>query len=592
MRCCWYVLPDDSGARADGDGDREGSCGVKSYWTDLQTGRLSRRSLVRGAAAGLALVAGGGLIACGTKTSSSATRGGASGAAAGKPQTGGKLAFNVSTDPFDWDLSYVGKSVPNGGGQALAYESLLGFQYGANVKYADLHVQPELAQKYEAPDGMTYTFHLQPGVSFANIAPVSGRALTSDDVKWTYEYWSRTGQFAGKSLPQAQFDWFFEGMESIQTPDPQTVVLKFKTPFAPFLNYAASDYNPIVPHEIFDQYGNLHDHIVGTGPWQLDVASSQKGSRWVWKRNPSYRERGQPYIDEVDWLVISDDSTAMAAFNAKQLDFLGSQADLGPQQAQTVKQTYPAATLYQNVSASPMHLYMNTRKSPLNDTRVRQAISSSIDRDEIIKTIDQGAGSWALAGAMSDTYTQDEIKQLMPTDVQKAKQLLSAAGYANGVDIDFIVTPSYGNQYMSEAELLQAQLKKAGINLNLKNIDKNTYSSSKKNGSYVMTMTGKDIEGDVDSYLYATFHSGSKDNYAGVNDPKLDQMLEAQRQEIDPTKRKGLVRQAVKYINVDQAYGLALEYPTSYQFSTPALKNFSVQFGVLQIPESDSWLAR
>jgi peptide/nickel transport system substrate-binding protein len=565
---------------------------VKSYWTDLQARRLNRRSILRAGATGAALLAGGGLLACGSKPAGTAQKGSNSGTTPGKPQTGGKVSTNISTDPFDWDLSYVGKSLPNGPGQALAYESLLGFQYGANVKYADLHVQPELAQKYESPDGATYTFQLQPNVSFANIAPVNGRALTSADVQWAFQYWSRTGQFAGKKLPVGQFAWFFEGMDSIQTPDPQTVVIKFKTPFAPFLNYAASDYNPIVPHEIYDQYNNLHDHIVGTGPWQLDVASSQKGSRWVWKRNPTYRVSGRPYLDEVDWLVISDDSTAMAAFTAKQLDILSNQADLGPQQVQTIKQTDPTATLYQNASASPIHVYMNTRKTPLNDARVRQAISYSIDRDEIIKAIDQGSGYWALAGAMSDTYTQDEIKQLVPSDPQKSKQLLTAAGFANGVDIDFNTTPAYGNQYLSECQLLQAQLKKGGINLNLKTLDKDTYSSAKKNGSFVMTITGKDIEGDVDSYLFATFHSGSQDNYAGVNDPKLDQMLEAQRQEIDLAKRKDLVRAAVKYINVDQAYGLALEYGTAYQFSTPALKDYYVQFGVLQVPDSDSWVSR
>jgi peptide/nickel transport system substrate-binding protein len=562
---------------------------VDNYWTNWRAKRFSRRSLLQASAVGGGVLAAGSLLACGTKTNSSQS--GSSSSTGGKPQTGGKVAVNIATDPFDWDLSYVGKSVPNGGGQALAYESLLGFKYGPNIKYADLQVEPELAQKYEAPDGVTFTFHLQPNVKFANLAPVNGRALTSDDVKWSFEYWSRTGQFAGKNLPQAQFDWFFEGLQSIQTPDPQTVVLKFKDPFAPFLNYAASDYNPIVAHEIFDQYGNLHDHIVGTGPWQLDSNASQKGSKWAWKRNTAYWQSGLPYIDEVDWIVLTDSSTAVAAFNAKQLDYLASVA-VGPQQAQTVKQTYPAATLYQNAAASPMHVYINTRKSPLTDARVRQAISYSIDRDEIIKAIDQGAGTWALAGAMSDTYTQAEIKQLVPTDVQKAKQLLSAAGYTNGVDIEFAVTPAYGDQYLSEAQLLQAQLKKAGINLNLKSIDKNAYSSNKKSGNYVMTMTGKDIEGDVDSYLYATFHSGSKDNYAGVNDPKLDAMLEAQRKEIDPAKRKDLVRQAVKYINVDQAYGLALEMGTTYAFSTPALKNFSPQFGVLQIPEAESWMAK
>jgi peptide/nickel transport system substrate-binding protein len=551
--------------------------------------RLARRRLLQTASlAGLGIAAAG-LLGCGprSRTGSSA---GTAGTGTGQPKQGGKVALNVGTDPFDWDLSYVGKSIPNGNGQALAYESLLGFKYGANVKYGDLQVVPELAQKWEDPDAQTFTFHLRPGVKFANLPPVNGRELTSADVKWTYEYWSRTGSMAGKNLPQAQFAWFFEGMDSIQTPDAQTVVIRFKEPFAPFLSYAAAEYNPIVPHEIFDQYGNLHDHIVGTGPWQLDPTASQKGSKWVWKRNPIYWDSGKPYIDEVDWLVLPDAATAVSAFTAKQLDWIGSPATT-PQSAIDIKRMNPGATEYKYSASAPMHLYMNNRAAPLNDVRVRQAVSYAIDRDEIIKTIDLGDGNWALAGSLPDTFSQEEVRQILKYDPQKAKQLLSDAGFANGVDLEFIYPgTAYGNGYISEMQLLQAQLKKVGINLNLKSIDKDSYSSNKKTGKYTITMTGKDIEGDVDSYLFATFHSASKDNYAGVKDPKLDAMLEAQRREADPAKRRELVREAVKYVNAEQAYGLALETGSGYEFSQPSLKGYAVQFSVRQTPEAESWL--
>jgi peptide/nickel transport system substrate-binding protein len=556
--------------------------------TSVYGGRIGRRALLRQggiAAAGLTAV---GLVGCGVRQNAATTGASSSGASA-KPKTGGKVAVNVTTDPFDWDLSYVGKSIPNGNGQSLAYEGLMHFKYGADIKYGDLQVGPKLAEKWESPDAQSFTFHLRPGVKFANLAPVNGRALTSDDVKWTYEYWSRTGNFT--SLPLAQFAWFFEGMDSIQTPDPQSVVVKFKTPFAPFLSYAAAEYNPIVPHEIYDQYGNFHDHIVGSGPWQLDVNASQKGSRWVWKRNQSYWDAGKPYIDEIDWLVITDASTAINAFNTKQLDWIGRTDSVSPQQAVDLKKANPTATAYQYPSSVPMHLYMNTRVAPLTDARVRQAISYAMDRDELVKIVDLGQGNWALAGALPDTFTQSEIKQMLGTDIQKSKQLLSAAGYPNGIDLEFIVTAAYGEGYLSEAQLLQAQLKKAGINLNLKSIDKDAYSSNKKAGKYVITMTSKDVEGDVDSYLFATFHGGSKDNYAGVQDPKLDQMLEAQRREPDAAKRLDLVRQAVRYINVDQAYGLALETGTGYEFSRN-LQNYAPQFGIRQTPEVDSWLDR
>src|SRR5712692_5472155 len=242
-------------------------------YTSVRDGRVGRRRLLRnGGLAGAGLAAAG-LLGCGTGPKQSSGAPSTSGSASGKPKAGGKIAVNVTTDPFDWDLSYVGKSIPNGNGQALAYEGLLHFKYGPDIKYGDTQVGPKLAEKWENPDAQTFTFHLRPGLKFANLPPVNGRELTSADVKWTYEYWSRTGQFGDKKLPQAQFNWFFEGATSIQTPDPSTVVLKFKEPYVPFINYAGSYNNPIVAHEIFDQYGNFKDHMVGTGPYQLEEAS-------------------------------------------------------------------------------------------------------------------------------------------------------------------------------------------------------------------------------------------------------------------------------------------------------------------------------
>lgn len=166
----------------------------------------------------------------------------------GQPKSGGALTVRVANDPFDWDLSYVGKSIPNGEGQAFIYNSMLGFKSGPDVKYDELILEPELAEKWTvSPDGKTFTFNLRQGVKFADKAPVNGRALTAADAKWSFEYWSRTGEFKDKKLPSAQFAWMYDGVQSITAPNPSTVVVTFEEPYAPFLNYAASDFNPVVP---------------------------------------------------------------------------------------------------------------------------------------------------------------------------------------------------------------------------------------------------------------------------------------------------------------------------------------------------------
>ncbi len=558
-----------------------------TYWTSGQRFRISRRRLLQtGAITGAGWSAFA--VACGAKpaTKSSTTSGSAGG---GKPQSGGKFTLAVSTDPVDYDMSYTGKTPPAPTGLAEVYEPLLKFESGQNVPYGQLKVKPVLVDKYESPDAQSYTFHLKPGVVFQNLPPVAGRALTSADVKFSYEYSSRTGALAGRKLPQAQFDWFFEGMDSIQTPDAQTVVVKFGAPFAPFLNYAASSYNPIMPHEIYDKDGNFKDLAVGTGSFYWDVPSTQAGSHYVFKKNPTYHEKGLPYIDEVDWLVIPDGSARIAAFQANRTDFLGS--DLTAPQAEAVKK-FANVVSYPYLAVSPFNIYMNQRPGtgPLADMRVRQAIGMGIDRDEFIKAIEGGTGGWAMAGSFPDTWTQAEIKQILKYDPQAARQLLSAAGYANGVDLEFSYPGSqFGDKSIQQYQLLQAQLKKIGVNLNLKSLDPTAYSQNNKTAKFTMNARGKDLSGDVDSYLYATYFSKSKANYNGVSDPKLDALILAQRQEIDPAKRREAVRAASKYLN-ETAEGMAVNYGGQVEFTSARVQNFAPQFDVPDVPRADTWL--
>ncbi len=561
------------------------------YWS--LKGRLSRRRLLQGAAAGGAGAAAvAALAACGTRPSSGGANSSQSSGTAqqAQPKKGGRLAVQISTDPFDWDTTIAGKSAPNGGGDALAYDTLLQFAQGPDVKYEHFELQPSLATKYEQPDPTTYTFHLRPGVKFAPLAPVNGRELTSADVKWSFEYSSRTGQFANSKLVKSNFDWLFEGLESVQTPDPSTVTVKFKQPFVPFLTYTAFDYNGIFPHEIYDQYGDMKDHIVGSGPWQLDEASSQKGSKWVWKRNPNYWDSGKPYIDAVDWLVISDVSAVLAAFSTRQLDDIGGSL-LDPSQQAVLKKQAPNAVSYGYYKpASEFYLYQKT--GPLADVRVRQAIGSALDRDEIIKTIDGGDGLWGLSGSFNSTFTQAEIKQIVKHDPQQAKQLLAAAGFGNGLDLELIYPGhDYGDAYINKIQLVQSQLKNVGINLKLTSVDKSDFNQAKRVGKFQVVLADKGaLVGDVDSFLYAGFYSTSASNYGRVDDPKLDALLTQQRQETDPNKRQEIVREAVKLIATN-GYSYATDAAKVYEFWQPTLKGWAPQYGVDRIPMATSWIS-
>jgi peptide/nickel transport system substrate-binding protein len=557
----------------------------ESYWARSQNLQITRRRLLQSgsvAGAGLAALT----LACG-KSGGSQSKSGQTANKASQPKSGGQFNAAVNVDPYNYDPT--GAPLQNGPWIELANQALLSIKHGDGVGYTDLTVQPGLAAKWETPDAQTFTFHLQPNVKWQSLAPVNGRALTSDDVKFSMEYQSRTGQFKDfKKFPSLNLT-NYEGLDSVQTPDPSTVVIHFSAPFVPFLQHMSLERNGIVAHEVFDKDGDFTKTLVGTGPWQLDTNASQHGTKWVMVRNPTYVQAGHPYIDKVNYLVIPDQSTTIAAFQTKQIDLL-DKGKVTPQTAPEIAKANPQAVDWPFDDTSGGLLFENVKRPPLNDMRVRQAMHLAIDRDAFLKTFSAGQGEWAIAGGQPGLFSHDEIHSMLKFDPQQAKQLLSAAGYANGLDIEFHFSPTRGPVTTNTIQLIQSQLKAVNINITLKPEDEATYSQTQRNGQYLLDYEAKPQVGDIDAYIYYNWFSKSAGNFGGVADPKLDSLLAQQRQEVDPAKRKETLRSAMKLI-VDNAYYTAFFYGQNHFFWQPALKNFAPNIAHYAPPVYDSWIA-
>src|SRR5439155_15658500 len=123
---------------------------------------------------------------------------------------------------------------------------------------------------------------------------------------------------------------------------------------------------------------------------------------------------GQPYLDEIRWLVVPEETTAYAAFQSKQLDLLSA---LTHQDAQDVIARNPQAKPVEYLQPIGFQLYLTQAKpSPLNDFRVRKALALSIDRDEMMKVVSGGKGAWAVSGAMYGLFSDAEAHQLLKDD--------------------------------------------------------------------------------------------------------------------------------------------------------------------------------
>ncbi len=514
--------------------------------------------------------------------------------AEGQPKYGGMLNLRIPLDPYDWDVTLSGKALGNGqNGHNLADETLLAYQSGPGVEYSEAHLIGDLAERWEmSPDGKTFTFHLRQGLKWPDIAPVNGRAFTAQDVKFSYEYQSRTGEFAGKKLTPGTYAWYFEGLDTIETPDDHTVVVRFKQPFLPFPYYAASGYNVIMPREIYDRDGNFSDQLIGMGPFQISPSDSQAGSKWVFKKNPNYYQPGRPYMDGVNYLVIADDSTAFAAFQTKQLDALIE--SMTPHTAEEQHQVNPDAQFFQHFSSvADWRLYVNTRKSPLDNVHVRRAISLGIDREDFLKTLGEGKYRITLEGVQPGLFSQEEIEKFVPYDPDRARQELAAAGYSEGLSIEMTYPGhAYGDQYITGLQLLQAQLKTVGIDLQLLSEDKGDWNAKRRKGDYYLGLQqASSVEADMDSWLFGSMYSKSRYNYNGINDPEMDRLVLAQRAEPDPEKRRALLRQIVTYM-MNNVYSIPIGNIPESELWQPYVHNYAPFEFNKGTRVTDVWLQR
>lgn len=143
--------------------------------------------------------------------------------------------------------------------------------------------------------------------------------------------------------------------------------------------------------------------------------------------------------------------------------------------------------------------------------------------------------------------------------------------------------------------MLQAQFKKANIRVTLKAIERVDLSAQRDKGDFqfhlypISTLTNF---GDIDGGLHVRFHPDSPSNYHGFKDPKVAELLSAQRKEPDPVKRKALLQQTAKYISVEQVYGTGLYYGAVWNFWHPYLKGYHPNVGTLGWPLTDSWLSK
>lgn len=416
-------------------------------------------------------------------------------------------------------------------------KAIIGWMFNGLVRFKPgtmnpEQIEPDLAEKWEAsPDQLTWTFHLRDGVQCNN----GYGPLTSEDVVFSLK--------RAASPETSSFSSDFADVASIEAPDAKTVVVKFKrhlpSPLGLFTNYQGGN---IVCKKAAEALGaDFRTKAVGTGPFAFSEYNPSQSVTLVANKNYF---RGAPKIDKIVYRYIQSDASRDLAYSSGEIDLIyGRQdqvwADRMKTQPHTVVDVFGPAEL-SDVS-------LNITQKPLDDLRVRQAIAYAVDRDELVKFKGASTAAAAVSIIPHGYLGTDEHAPLYPYDPAKAKQLLTEAGYPNGVTIKAIQTqfPSM----LNTMQIVQAQLKRVGIDLQLEVVDHPTFHAQirKDLSQVVMYSAGRFPVADV--YLTQFFHSRSIVNtptavtnfsHCGMADKEID----AARDATDLAQQKQLWKEA------------------------------------------------
>jgi peptide/nickel transport system substrate-binding protein len=490
---------------------------------------------------------------------------------------GGTVTLAFSVDPNHFD-PHRGTTAQNF--VSLVYDGLTQFKTGPDVPPGTHIIEPALAERWDiSPDGKTYTFFLRKGVKFQDVAPINGREMTADDVAFSI------GRMLAVDAENIKRD-LFNVITKVDVVDPYTVRLTLSQPFAPLLANLGTVFAAIVPKSEL----NFKNVAIGTGPFILkDV---QRQAKYVYAKNPSYWKAGVdgkplPYLDGFTQVIIPDEGTRTSALRSGQLDFTDLLVD---NLAQELLKSTPTLVDEKFPGNFSVMTRINVKEKPLDDVRVRQAISLALDRQAIANALGGGVGivNGPIPTALTDWVLPVSEMPNFKQDVAKAKQLLVDAGYASGVKLTAVLLRSPQNRTIM-LEAMQQQLKAVGIDLQLQFVESADLSKRRVDRNYQLMGDNLTPSAEPDTYTYIEYHSKSSGNVGNYNDPALDQLLDKARATTDPAQRKQALRD-VQLKLAELQFIITTGDPYYHSLFQPYVKGFRFSFVNQRIPIKYIWL--
>lgn len=415
--------------------------------------------------------------------------------------------------------------------------------------------KPQIAESYEwSDDHKVLTFHLRKGVVWSDGAPI-----TAEDVRWTWQAQTHP-DVAWDSSDSKRF------ITDVEVVDPHTVRFHFSQVYSTQLLNANE--GVILPKHVweklpFEQWRQnadwFREHMVASGPFTIESWEPQQ--QVVLKRNERYFEKGLPYLDRVVMRVVGDQAARVTQVLSGDLDFI---PQAGVSDVPRIRST-PQVELIDHWFNIFVAVGWNNQHPIFKDAEVRRAMTLGIDRPTIVETLWGTYATVASSPILSQVWAHNPAVQPLPYNPGEARRILAARGWKDtdgdgvldqaGKPFAFELLVNSSNQArVDSAVMIQDQLKKVGVRVEIQSMEFNTMVDRLIEGDFAAAYMGTTIDTSLD--LTSLFHSTrvppEGNNQVLYRNPEVDRLIEQSMSQPDILEARPYLYKLQEIIQRDQ----------------------------------------
>ena len=413
-------------------------------------------------------------------------------------------------------------------------------------------IVPDLATEWSwSEDGKELAFKLRQGVKWHD-----GKPFTAADVKCTFDLLQGKGE--GKLRLNPRKEWY-DNLDQVTTNGDYEASFHLKRPQPAFITLLASGYSPIYPCHV--PPAQMRQHPIGTGPFKFVEFKPNEYIKVT--KNPDYWKPGRPYLDGIEYIIVTNRSTAILGFVSGQFDMTWPYSVTVPL-LKDVKGQAPQANCELHTNNATTNLLVNRDAAPFNSPDLRRAMMLALDRKSFVEILSEGKakiggamlpppeGLWGMPPEMLQTvpgYGPD-----VPKNRAEARAIMEKLGYGPDKRLEVKISTRNVPTYRDPAVILIDQLKDIYIDGALDTVETANWHSKVTRHDYAVALnaTGSGVD-DPDQQFYENYACGSARNYSGYCNRELDKLFDEQSMMTDQEKRKELVWEIDKKLQEDGA---------------------------------------